>query len=261
MAGDIIPPISTSEYLRTRDDITLRAIISQGQPEFGMSPFGLAYGGALDSEEVDALVAYIRAWQENPPVDSPPEVETSTITASGGELYQNVCAQCHGASAEGGVGPSLRSAEFKENVTREQIFTSINAGHEGTTMIAWGAVLSSTQIDGLVDFILSLPVSDGAVEGEVSYAVSVQPVLDAYCDACHSQSAALGGWVSSDYDSVINSGDNGPSVIPGDVEASLLAHKLLGTQTEGAIMPPGGALDQEIIDLILDWIAQGALDN
>ncbi|MGD8848467.1 MAG: c-type cytochrome, partial [Anaerolineales bacterium] len=36
-AGDVIAPISTAEYLRTRDDITLKAIISQGQPNFGMS--------------------------------------------------------------------------------------------------------------------------------------------------------------------------------------------------------------------------------
>jgi mono/diheme cytochrome c family protein len=261
LAGDIIPPISTAEYLRTRDDITLRAIISQGQPEFGMSPFGLAYGGALDGEEIDALVAFIRAWQANPPVESPPEVDTSAVSGSGGELYQSVCAQCHGAGADGGVGPSLRSAEFRESRTRDEIFNSINLGHPATPMIAWGEVLSSGQIDGLVEFILSLPVSDGSADGEVSYAVSVQPVLDAYCDACHSQSAALGGWVSADYDSVINSGDNGPAVIPGDVDASLLAHKLLGTQSQGAIMPPGGALDQELIDLILEWIAQGAEDN
>ena len=30
LAGDIIPPISSAEYLKTRDDITIRNIISQG---------------------------------------------------------------------------------------------------------------------------------------------------------------------------------------------------------------------------------------
>jgi hypothetical protein len=60
---------------------------------------------------------------------------------------------------------------------------------------------------------------------------------------------------------VIGGGDHGPAVIPGDLEGSLLAQKLLGTQTEGAVMPPGGKLPQSQIQLILDWIAAGAPDN
>jgi hypothetical protein len=50
-------------------------------------------------------------------------------------------------------------------------------------------------------------------------------------------------------------------VIPGDVENSLLAQKLLGRQTTGAIMPPAGKLPDAEILVILDWIAAGALDN
>ena len=39
------------------------------------------------------------------------------------------------------------------------------------------------------------------------------------------------------------------------------AQKLLNTQTSGALMPPGGALPQSLIQIILDWIAAGAPDN
>jgi hypothetical protein len=60
---------------------------------------------------------------------------------------------------------------------------------------------------------------------------------------------------------VIHSGDHGPAVIPGDARGSLLAQKLLGTQTIGGSMPPGGALAQDDIQLLLDWIAAGAPDN
>jgi mono/diheme cytochrome c family protein len=259
--GDIIAPISTAEYLRTRDDVTLRAIIEQGQPEFGMSPFGLSYGGALDTEEVDALVAYIRAWQADPPVESPPDVDVSAVSGSGGELYQGVCAQCHGVNASGGVGPSLRSDVFREGTTRDEIYASVSDGHSATPMIAWGEILSAQQIYELTDFILSLPASDGTAEGEVSFAVSILPVFDTYCLACHSEGAAQGGWVSTSHDSVINSGDNGPAVFPGDVEKSFLAQKIQDTQTVGLQMPPGQAMPQEIIDLVLEWISAGALDN
>jgi mono/diheme cytochrome c family protein len=261
LPGDIIAPISTAEYLRTRDDITLRAIIEQGQPEFGMAPFGLSYGGALDTEEIDALVAYIRAWQADPPVESPPEVDVSAVSGSGGELYQSVCAQCHGLNALGGLGPSLRSEDFRGNNSRDEIFTSISDGHPATPMIAWGEILSSQQIYQITDFILSLPVGDEVSDGEVSFAVTILPIFDTYCLVCHAEGSAQGGWVSTNHEAVINSGDNGPAVIPGDIENSFLAQKILGSQSVGLLMPPGQAMPQQIIDQILDWIAAGAPDN
>lgn len=260
--GDIIAPISTAEYLRTRDDITIRSIIEQGQPEFGMSPFGLSYGGALDTEEIDALVAFIRSWEADPPVESPPEVDVGTVSGSGADLYQSVCAQCHGVNALGGLGPSLRSDSFRQSNTRDDIFTSISEGHPATPMIAWGEILSSQQIYEITDFILSLPPGDDAgAEGEVSFAASILPVFDTYCQVCHNEGSAQAGWISTSYETVISSGDNGPAVIPGDVENSLLAQKIQDTQTVGNQMPPGQALPQEVIDLILDWIEAGAPDN
>jgi hypothetical protein len=56
----------------------------------------------------------------------------------------------------------------------------------------------------------------------------------------------------------MNSGDHAPVIIPGDVESSLLAQKLLGTQSTGAIMPPSGKLPDSEIQVILDWIEAGA---
>ena len=76
--GESIVSISSSDFLKTRDDATIRSIIEQGQPDLGMSPFGSAYGGPLDDTQLDALVAFIRAWETNPP----PEVPTQTPTAS-----------------------------------------------------------------------------------------------------------------------------------------------------------------------------------
>jgi mono/diheme cytochrome c family protein len=260
-AGDIIAPISTSEYLSTRDDATLKAIISQGQPNFGMSPFGLSYGGPLDEGEIDALVSYIRSWEANPPVDVPPEVSVETLSLSGADVFKSLCAQCHGETGEGGIGPSLRSPEFREANSREDIFDSINLGHEATPMIAWGEVLTAQQIDGLVDFILSLPVSEGGTEGEISFAAEVKPVFDTYCLVCHKESFSSGGWLATSYDEVINSGENGPVVILGDADNSLLVQKLLGTQEIGGKMPPTQDLPEDLVQKVIDWINAGAPNN
>ncbi len=128
-------------------------------------------------------------------------------------------------------------------------------------MIAWGEILTASQIDEVVDFILSLPVSEGADSGEVSFAAVVKPALETYCLACHTESFSSGGWIATNYADVINSGENGPAVIPGDVENSFLAHKIQGTQEIGAMMPPSQLMPEDIIQSILDWIAAGAPDN
>jgi len=77
LAGYLISPISTTEYLGTRDDATLKSIISQGQPNQGMNPFGSAYGGPLEDDQIDALVAFMRSWLENPPEVTPPKAPTT----------------------------------------------------------------------------------------------------------------------------------------------------------------------------------------
>jgi len=41
----------------------------------------------------------------------------------------------------------------------------------------------------------------------------------------------------------------------------LLAQKILGTHEEGTIMPPSGKMDDDEIQVILDWIEAGASDN
>ncbi|HET7009546.1 MAG TPA: c-type cytochrome [Anaerolineales bacterium] len=258
--GDVIAPISSAEYLKTRDDSTLRAIIAQGQPNFGMSPFGTAYGGPLDDPDIDAIVAFLRSWELSPPVELPPEVATTPIAVSGAEIYADVCAQCHGPIGEGGLAVALSDSAFQERNTDEDLYNSINLGHDATAMIGWGEILSADQIRELVAFIRQLGGVQVATtpSGAVSFRNDVFPILQANCGGCH---GTIGGWDASTYDRVINSGSHGPAVVPGNVDASLLADKLLGTHTQGTIMPPGGALPFEEIETILNWIAAGAPNN
>jgi hypothetical protein len=56
----------------------------------------------------------------------------------------------------------------------------------------------------------------------------------------------------------MTTGDHAPVVLPGDPENSLLVQKVLGTHTEGTIMPPGGKLPEDEIQTIIDWVAGGA---
>jgi len=84
------------------------------------------------------------------------------------------------------------------------------------------------------------------------------PVFESDCIICHGN---FGGWDASSYTTVLGTGDHAPVIIPGDPENSLLAQKMIGTHFIGAIMPPAGLLPEDEIQIILDWIEEGALDN
>jgi mono/diheme cytochrome c family protein len=187
--GESIVSISSSNFLDTRDDATIRSIIEQGQTDYGMPPFGSSSGGPLDDTQLDSLVAFIRGWATNPP----PELPTSTPT-------------------QAAPGPSKTPSP----------------GAAGTTT-------------------------------SPSFSIQILPVFQTNCATCHNQDVSLGGWDSSTYTSVMTSGTNGPVIIPGDAANSILVKKLLGT--DGGIMPPSGSLQNDLIQLIIDWINAGALDN
>ncbi len=258
-ANDIIAPISTAEYLSTRNDATIRAVIAGGQPNFGMSPFGTSFGGPLDDSDIDAIVGFIRSWEANPPVEFPPDIPVRSVALDGSAIFADLCAQCHGPAGKGLIGPSLAAARFQTGTTDQELFDTINLGHDATAMIRWGEVLNSEQIQQIVTFIRGLsevPATERA--GPPSFGADVLPILARECVLCH---GVAGGWDASSFEAVMTTGDHAPVVIPGDAEGSLLAHKLLGTQEQGAIMPPSGALSSAQIQIILDWITAGALDD
>ena len=86
------------------------------------------------------------------------------------------------------------------------------------------------------------------------------PILDNRCIDCHGTD---GGFDASTYELLMTSGDNGPGVTPGDPDGSLLIQKLLGTHEEGDVMPPPPLrpLNEDLIQLFIDWIAAGAPEN
>ncbi len=263
--NQIIAPIGTAEFLDTRDDITLFQIISQGQPDQGMSPFGSANGGNLDDDQVNSIVAYLRSWQANPPITTPPQFIIPTLSMSAAEVYSKICAQCHGQNGEGStVGPGIN--ELTDD-TDQEIYEVISQGLPGTIMLSFGSILSDSQIQDLVAMIRQFPPpqtsSQPTPTGEATAATptfdaNISPIFKQSCNMCH---GTLGGWDGSSYQAVMTTGDHAPVIIPGNVDESLLAQKLLGTATVGSIMPPGAKLPDATIQIILDWIAAGASEK
>ena len=267
-AGDIIAPISSAEFLKTRDDATLTAIITQGQPDFGMSPFGSSYGGSLGDDQIGALVAFIRTWETNPPVvsaSSSPAVPIQPTNLTAQQIYDGICAQCHGAKMEGtSSGPALDSTTLQARFDFQSLFNVVNDGVTRVAMPGLGHMFSEDQIKQLVNLVANMTANTSTTGtnspggGEVSFKEHILPILQSRCSMCHSPNSGFGGFDSSSYQAFMTSGDGGPQVIAGDATNSPLM-KLL--QATSGFMPPSGKLSDSEIQTIIDWINAGAKDN
>jgi mono/diheme cytochrome c family protein len=135
------------------DQLLLDAI-SQGRPGTVMPTWSMAYGGSLNSAQIENLIIYIQSQQE--------EFPKPERGATGAELFAANCATCHGPNAdgEGGVGPNLRVAlsRMSPEAIRETLLNGrIRSEHAtfGYSMPSW-AVLGEDAIDALLDFIVSI---------------------------------------------------------------------------------------------------------
>jgi mono/diheme cytochrome c family protein len=88
----------------------------------------------------------------------------------------------------------------------------------------------------------------------------IEPVLEAHCYACHSARDEMyeGNLQLDTRAGLLQGGDSGPALIPGDPEDSLVLQAL---RHEGREMPPDEPqLDGEIIESFTQWIRSGAVD-
>ncbi len=96
-----------------------------------------------------------------------------------------------------------------------------------------------------------------ASEGEITFSGSIQPLLTTTCQRCHGATRADEGLLLTTYEQIMAGSDNGPVVIPGDPDNSLLVTMLV----EGKMPKRGAKLSPEQVQLISDWVAAGAEDN
>jgi cytochrome c553 len=99
-------------------------------------------------------------------------------------------------------------------------------------------------------------------EGLEFFEKNVRPILIDRCYECHSaeKNSSKGGLILDSMDGAYKGGDEGPSVIPGDLEKSLLIKAVRYTDPEFS-MPPkktGGKLPDDKIAILEEWVKMGA---
>jgi uncharacterized membrane protein/mono/diheme cytochrome c family protein len=92
------------------------------------------------------------------------------------------------------------------------------------------------------------------------YAMHINPIFDSNCVTCHGAAKSNGGLRLDSFDLLMKGGKDGPVIVSGDPEKSLLLHRVTLPSDHKQFMPAEGRppLRPEEIALIKAWIQQGA---
>jgi cytochrome c553 len=85
----------------------------------------------------------------------------------------------------------------------------------------------------------------------------VRPVLVEKCGKCHNAGKTRGGLNLASREALLKGGDNGPAVVPGQPDKSLLLKAVRYTRGD-LQMPPAGKLPDNVIEDLATWIKRGA---
>jgi hypothetical protein len=182
--------------------------------------------------------------------------------------------------------PVITSGAVATAIVDEQFsYTATASDPDGTTpsihfenIPGWldtsGAVISGTATADTPDTSFTVIASDVLLTDTlmvtvnimtgvvlISFTSEIQPIFNNNCagSSCHIGGNANGLRLNS-YSLLIQGGNSGPVVIPGDADASIIIGRLEGTITPQ--MPFGmEPLPEAEIQKIRDWINQGALNN
>lgn len=88
----------------------------------------------------------------------------------------------------------------------------------------------------------------------------VHPMIQSKCQTCHNQDKMKGELLLTSYQEILEGGEQGPSVVPGDLENSLLYQRITLPETHDDYMPAEGkeGFDEDQIALIQWWIENNA---
>jgi hypothetical protein len=80
--------------------------------------------------------------------------------------------------------------------------------------------------------------------------------MERRCLSCHGESQRQAGLDLRTREAMLQGGDNGPVLVPGDAVESRLYRRISGL--EAPVMPMGGEISESEILTIRNWINQGA---
>jgi mono/diheme cytochrome c family protein len=211
----------------------------------------------------------------------------------GQDLYSIYCTECHGPDGEGGIIEGVEGLEGVElnpissqdvmwTRSDQTLFAVTEYGQQDLGMppfgLAYGGELKRNEIEYIVTFMrytwdsrAEIPedaAAAGAIptlaEGEIpSYEVHIQPIAKRYCISCHRPGKENNNYLMQSYAEIIETGDNAPNVIAGDLGSNIIVtlyHESIldaaGNELIGP-MPPTKQIKPEYIFIFEQWVLAG----
>jgi cbb3-type cytochrome c oxidase subunit III len=156
----VAPTLNTLDLLTRYTTSDLTRIVNQGVPGTIMA----GWDAILSDDETAAVVEFLVRWDEvaqsgvvmpilkEELLDMSPEA-----IASGQQLYDLLCTQCHGVDAYGSpMAPALNNQQFLADTPDAAIQQIIAYGVPNTVMPAWTGYLTEADIAAITAFLRSL---------------------------------------------------------------------------------------------------------
>jgi cbb3-type cytochrome c oxidase subunit III len=159
-ATAVAPALNTPDLLTRYTSDDLVRVINQGVPGTIMA----GWDSILSDDETAGVVEFLIRWDEvaqsgivmptivEEPLDMSPEA-----IATGQNLYNLLCTQCHGVNAYGSpMAPALNNQQFLNDTPDAAIQQIIANGVPTTIMPAWAGYLTEADIASITAFLRSL---------------------------------------------------------------------------------------------------------
>lgn len=178
------------------------------------------------------------------------ERRAANLAALGAEIYADNCSQCHGIKAGGGMGPALKSKQFLQSVTDDQVSQLIAVGIPGSPMAAYsidfGGSLTEEQINAIAVYLRSLETQAPDFP-EWRYPLAQESLsggdlFNMACASCHGLN--------------LQGGEVAPELGPGSDAEEESDDRLSLRITNGKDEMPafGGTLDETQIQAIVEYL-------
>ena len=144
--------------------------------------YALSFGeGSMEAEfrgDTQAALTAVQAhYDANPLVTPAPAAllagaKDPAVLDIGAARFSRTCASCHGAQAQGLIGPNLTDDRWIHGGSVEQIFQSVAKGWPAKGMPPWGRVVKPEELAALVSYVRSLqgsnPPNAKSAEGDLT---------------------------------------------------------------------------------------------
>lgn len=142
--------------------------------------YALSFGeGSMEAEyrqQTQQAVSSVQAYFDANPLIPPKPAEllagarNQAVLVTGEARFSRSCAPCHGAQAQGLIGPNLTDERWLHGGSVEQIFQTVAKGWPAKGMPPWGRALRPEELSAVVSYIRSIqgsnPPNPRAPEGE-----------------------------------------------------------------------------------------------